>query len=293
VRPTVSIPNFCRRLVPRWLTAGTVFILLAGPIEAVPPSQEYQLNAVTLASAHVVDLKGKDYSSKAQEMSAGFLARTPLIAPSFYLGVGLRAENYYFSEAVSTLHRLQDYAAVLSVEYFSGEENAAALTLRPGWYFGGRPRATAWDVPVELTAGLPISSNLDGVLGFSNSRFYHHALPILGFVFKVTPRLRVEAVYPEPALVFIINPKTTLRIGGELTGAGFLADAGARSTVVEYASYRLGVELSGEWRRGIDYAVGTGYEAERSFDFFRSLGRLHGHGAAYIRLRLIRSKNSH
>jgi len=274
----------------RWWVAGAVFIVSAGRNEAVPPREEYEFSAVTLTSVKVADPQGKDYTSEAHEMTAGLLARTPLIAAPFYLGVGLRAENYYFPGGVPALGRLQDYAAVVTVEYYAGDENVAALTLRPGWYFGVHTTAAAWDVPVDLTTGLAITRNLDGVLGFSNARFYHHALPIFGFVWKMPPRLRFEAVYPEPGIVFIIDPKTTLRIGGELTGAGFLADFGGRRTAVEYASYRIGVEFSGEWRRGIDFAVGAGYEAERSFDFFRSEGRLQGHGAAYLRFRLLLSR---
>ena len=141
--------------------------------------------------------------------------------------------------------RLQDYAATLSLEYFQGAENCGgAHGMRPGWYFENHPTAAAWDVPVDLTAGFPVMTAIDGVVGFSNARFYHHALPVLGLIWTINPQWRIELVYPEPAVVITFNPTMSLRLGGELTGAGFLSDARPVRTPVEYESYRVSAEWS-------------------------------------------------
>lgn len=221
----------------------------------------------------------------ARMVTASWITRRPLALGGWYWSGGVQAENFSFSnDRVIGLRRLQDYAAVLSLEYFAGAENVAALTVRPGWYFENRVSSAAWDIPVELTTGVPLTKSLSGVVGFSNSRFYHHALPIFGVVWTSSPRLRFELVYPEPAVVFTLSPAMQLRLGGELTGAGFLSDARPVRTVVEYTSYRVGAEWSDTWRPGFKLALGAGVEAERTFDFFRRQGRVHGGGAGYLKI---------
>lgn len=255
--------------------------------QTAPPAIEAEFTGVVSGTARLDDSGGNKYSGNAQSAIASCLVRRSLAEKDWYFDLGVRAEDYRFSHGVGSLRHLQDYAAVLAVEYYAGEEPAAALTLRPGWYFGTHATASSWDVPVELTSGLPLARGLDGVWGFSNARFYHHAVPVLGVAWTLSPRLRIEAIYPEPAVVWTINRTTSLRFGGELTGGGFLVETTGGKTAVEYSSYKVGAELSGEWRRGITYAVATGYEAVRTFDFFRRQGAVKGSGSAYFKFRLI------
>jgi len=139
-------------------------------------------------------------------------------------------------------------------------------------------------MPVDLTAGVPIAGPVNGVVGFSNGRFYHHALPIFGLIWTVNSRVRVELAYPEPALVLDLGQSSELRLGGEIVGGGFLSDPKPVRTVVEYDSYRVGAQWTRTWKSGIKLALVAGVEAERSFDFFRQGRRLHGSGAGYLEL---------
>lgn len=227
-----------------------------------------------------VNLAGGDSSA----ITLSGISRHELSFKGWYYSAGAQAENYFFATNPAWPRRLQDYAAMLSLEYFEGAENVAALTVRPGWYFESRPTAAAWDVPVDLTAGFPLLTALDGVVGFSNARFYHHALPVLGLIWTINPRWRIELVYPEPAVVVSLSPTMSLRLGGELIGAGFLSDARPVRTPIEYESYRVGAEWSGAGPAGFKFALGAGVEAERDFDFFRQESRLHGSGAGYLKL---------
>jgi hypothetical protein len=81
-----------------------------------------------------------------------------------------------------------------------------------------------------------------------------------------------------------LGPSASLRLGGELDGAGFLADSHPGRTVVEYSSYRVGAELSGDWRPGLHLSLGAGVEVERSFDYFSQHRRLQGGGAGYLKI---------
>jgi hypothetical protein len=181
---------------------------------------------------------------------------------------------------------LQDYAAQLSLERFEEGECVAALTVSPGLYFEKQASHSGWDIPFEAFSGIPISSGINGVVGLSNGRFYHHAVPVAGIVWQMTPQVRIEAIYPAPALVVTPSKNLVLRLGGELLGGGFRTDsARGGNGVVEYNSYRAGATVNYTWRQ-LQLTLGAGMEAERNFDFFRQDERLHGSGAAYGKLGL-------
>lgn len=276
---------------PRTRTRGIGLIVLilrfarcATAAEATPPSLEFD---VTSSATGACRMEGNGINAAGGDSSAitfSGLSRHELPFKGWYCSAGAQAENYFFAANPAWPRRLQDYAATLSLEYFEGAENVAALTLRPGWYFENHPTTAAWDVPVDLTAGFPVLPALDGVVGFSNARFYHHALPVLGLIWTINPQWRIELVYPEPAVVVTFNPTMSLRLGGELMGAGFLSDARPVRTPIEYESYRVGAEWKATWSPQFQWSVGAGVEAERNFDFFRQQGRLHGSGAGYLKI---------
>jgi hypothetical protein len=246
---------------------------------------ESEFDSVLTANCRLDGSPGPaDRGGDSASFTASLLMRNALAAKGWYWGWGIQAENYLFNDSGVGPRRLQDYAGLFTLEYFQADEKAAALTLHPGWYFENHPVPSAWDVPVDLVTGIPISGAIDGVIGFSNGRFYHHALPIFGVVWTVGPRVRIEAVYPEPALVLTLSPTTSLRFGGELGGAGFLGDPRPERTVIEYSSYRVGAEFGGDWRPGLHLALAAGVEADRSFDYFSQHYRLHGGGAGYVKI---------
>ncbi len=221
----------------------------------------------------------------AHAITASILSRHALPMRGWSWGFGLQAEQFSFDGRAGRPQRLRDAAAVLKLEYFTeAGEPGATLALRPGWYFGEHATGKSWDVPVELTSGVPIVRGLDGVVGFSNGRFYHHAVPILGVGWTINPRLRVEAIYPEPAVVWTLSATNALRVGGELSGGGFLLETPRGNRVVEYANYRIGAAWTAKWRAGFVTTLGAGVETNRDFDFFREDRRLHGSGAGYLRL---------
>jgi hypothetical protein len=250
-----------------------LLIAAAGWVHAETPSPfETQFDAVAA-------------SGDAYGTSASVLSRYTLPMRGWYWGFGFQAEQFSFDGRGGRPRRLRDTAAVLKLEYFTKDgEPAAALALRPGWYFGERATGKSWDVPVELTSGVPIVRDLDGVVGFSNGRFYHHAVPIVGLVWAINPWLRLEAIYPEPAVVWTLDQRNSLRVGGELSGGGFLLEAPGDNRVVEYVSYRVGAAWTTKWRGGFETTLGAGVETNRDFDFFRQNQNQHESGAGYLRL---------
>jgi hypothetical protein len=261
-------------------------LALAGPAAgapAAPAAFELDVESIATGPCRMEGPGAADQGGGSQSITASFLARRPLGGAGWYAGGGFQAEDYFFADNPAWPRRLQDYAAALALEYYRDGESVASLTAQPGFYFGTHAALSAWDVPFTLVSGVPVASDFAGVIGVSNGRFYHHALPIAGFVWTLGPRVRLEAVYPEPALVLTLDRATTLRLGGELTGEGFLVDAPAGRTVVEYSSYRVGLEWRRDWRPGVRLALGAGFEVERTFDYFRRQGRLQGTGNGYVK----------
>ena len=141
----------------------------------------------------------------------------------------------------------------------------------------------AWDVPVDLITGVPLTRQINGVIGLSTARFYHHPLPIFGLLASLGPHTDLQLVFPEPAIIYSPRAGTSWRLRGELDGTGFLAESRPGRSVVEYASYLVGFEFRSTPRLGRELSVSAGIEAVRSFDYFHEQRRLHGGGTAYVK----------
>jgi len=251
----------------------------------VPPTVSVDLETTATSGSRIAGA-GFDYENvSSTSFSTSLLRRWQLGSGKWYQGIGFKADRFSFTQKEEPLPScLQDYAAQFSLERFEEGECVAALTLSPGLYFERHASRSAWDIPFEAYSGIPISSEVNGVIGLSNGRFYHHAVPVAGVIWQVTPHTRIEAIYPTPALVITSFPNLTLRFGGELLGGGFRTDASRDGKgVVEYDSYRVGATANYSLR-GLQLTFGLGLEAERNFDFFHQGQRLHGSGAGYGKL---------
>jgi hypothetical protein len=251
--------------------------------DVVPPPVSVELES-TATSGSRISGAGLSYGNvHSASFSTSLLRRWQIGDGKWFQGVGLKAESFSFTPSDGLLpSRLQDVAAQYSLERFEQGECVASLTLSPGWYFEKHMTRSAWDVPFEAVSGIPITSGINGALGLSNGRFYHHAVPIAGVIWQVTTYARIEAIYPAPALVITTSKNLSFRLGGELAGGGFRTDS-ARDGVVEYDSYRIGATVNYTWRH-LQLTCGTGVEVENNFDFFRQGQRLHGSGAGYGKL---------
>jgi hypothetical protein len=214
--------------------------------------------------------------------SVSLLERQPWAGGPWYYGWGLQSDVYSFGTIPGLeIRRLQDVAAQLTLQYFIKAEEVAAVTLMPGLYFENHPDSSCWDIPIDLETAIPIAKVFNGVIGFSNARFYHHALPIIGFVWDISPRFRLEAVYPEPALVITLRKELELRLAGQLIGGGFETDARPLRTRVEYYAYRVGMNLCYEMGHGLKLSAGGGNEVQREFDFYQAGQRIHAKPEPY------------
>ena len=231
-----------------------------------------------------------DGSAAATEVALNWLQRDQLSPGSaWYAAWGLQHEQFLFGAGRALpFRRLEDVAVPLAVEYYVHGEEAASLTLRPGWYFANHPGSSSFDVPIEAVSGIPLagasgaawsgSTRPASITGRSRSS---SCIP-----WDIAPGVRLDAVFPEPSLEVTLGPRIKAAISGVLAGGGFQTTTGSRRTPVEYTSYRLKATLRDQVWPWLAVTGGGGYEWAREFDFFRASRRIDGSGAPFFHLDL-------
>ncbi len=264
------------RMVRACFALGLIAALVT-PALATPPTSEADLSAIVT-------------TSDTTTVTGSWLTRQPISKNGFYFAEGVQVENFHLGHHTNLPARLQSYAATLSLEYFVGDEAVAALILRPGLYGDAHISSRAWDVPFDAATGIPITKDFNGVIGVSDARFLHHPVPIVGVVWTASPRLRIEVLYPQPAVIFDLDRKTVLRLGGQVAGGGYSVVTATGRTSLEYTSYLVGLEVTRTMRPGLKLVAAVGSEVERTFDFFRQNRRTDFHGAGYAKIGLTFSR---
>lgn len=251
--------------------------LLRADEAAAPRIPEWTWEAGTSTS-------GRAAANKAMDLFAHVAVhrRWAVGEKGWSVGAGISAERYRFGrEPVGAPRRLESMAVPLTLEFFQADEAVAGLVIRPGRYVADGASHSSWDAPIDAATGFPIHGEWNGVVGASHGRFYREPLPILGLVWQPRPELRLEAIYPEPAIVWQ-RRHATVRFGGELIGGGFRCDrARANARSVEFYAYRLGVAFTQERARTrVTWSIGV--EPERAFEFDGDRPALRTRGALYL-----------
>ena len=268
------------------------FPLLATALGAAepeaPPTQVISAAfGATAASPLIDNAKGAAGRQSTVTGSLAFIERQPFASGPWYFGWGAQSRIFAFGGGSALpIKRLQEVSGQLTLEYFIKAEPVAFLGLKPGFYFENHLSGASFDSPIEAETGIPIAAHLAGVIGGSYGRFYHHPIPIIGLIWTLNPQVRLEAVFPEPALVITASKNLEVRLAGELLGDGFKTDPGPNSTRVEYYAYRVGAKISYQASPGLKVSAALGAEVEREFDFYQVHRRYHGRPAPYFELSL-------
>lgn len=171
--------------------------------------------------------------------------------------------------------RLQSISAIIGLELQINDQIGALLDIRPGVYFEDEISTGDFDIPARLGFGYRLSDRFSLVAmaryrGFAENQI----LGGLGFVWNITDRLTLSAVYPEPRLTWRTSDELALWLGGEFAGGSYRTDdeprRGRRSgALVSYSDNR--VALGATWARGgwrIEAAGGV--SIEREWDFHKT-----------------------
>lgn len=270
--------------ITKWVCVGCIISAVLRANETAPPRWESTLATTLLGTTVLKDRSKSVQGGDAKGVSASVIGRSAVPIADCYLLSGVQTELFRFSGAGQTPGQLTDLAAPVGIEFRHEGETAAHAILRPGWYFARSAVGSSWDIPFEIITGVPLTHSVNGVIGISDGRFYHRPLPIIGLATSLTPRVKLQMVFPEPALVFSPNANNSWRVRGELNGGGFRGDSRKAQSVVEFASYQAGAEYRRISSDGSELSVSAGIELIRRFDYFRDGQLKSGGGSPFIKV---------
>ncbi len=170
---------------------------------------------------------------------------------------------------------LQSNAAVIGLEYRTLAGLGAIFEMRPGFYYEHHVTSDSFDVPFKAAGVWQVNDRFALILGATygghrKSQF----LPAAGIWWKITDKLTLNAIPPDPRLEYQITEKARIWLGGEINGGSFRTDAGRsdnlNAAVVSYTDYRGGAGVAWSFADGWSLDAGAGVSFYRKFDFHRA-----------------------
>jgi hypothetical protein len=217
-----------------------------------------------------------------------------LITGNWYFRAGAEYERFDFGGSDNGLpDHLQTFHALLALEYIVHDHAGAGLEIEPGPYFQDHITGDSVDVPWKIFATIPLKKDkIFGVIGLGGSIYSNPSLaPGGGLIWLFTDKLRLEGVFPKPALVYNLNDDWEFRVAGDLVFESFRTDdvitgekkLQVHNAVVQYTEERVGLVVDYGHFKHIDLILDGGCNIKRDFDFFRAEASAKTHPAPYVR----------
>jgi len=218
-----------------------------------------------------------------------------LITRKWYFRAGLEYERYDFGGTDNGLpDHLQAAYAHLALEYIVGDHAGAGIELEPGFYFQDSVSGDAFDIPGKVFVSFPlVKDKIFAVVGFGWGLLQDPPVaPGGGIIWLFSDKLRLQAVFPKPALVYEPNDDWQFRAQGEATYASFRTDdvvtperrLQLHDALVQYSEYRAGLEVGYSGLKHLKLIAGAGVTIRRNFDFFRVEQSKRPDPAPYVRI---------
>jgi Domain of unknown function (DUF6268) len=218
-----------------------------------------------------------------------------LITGKWYFRAGIEYERYDFGGTDNGLpDHLQGLYGHLALEYVVKDHAGAAIQLDPGVYFQDHISSNAFDLPGRVFVTFPLKKDkIFATVGFGWGQFQDPVVaPGGGITWLFSDKLRLQAVFPKPALVYQPNDDWDIRAIGELAFLGARTDdvvtterkLQVHNAVVQYSEYRAGLQVGYSGLKPFRLIVGAGCTIQRNFDFFRANQSKRLDPAPYIRI---------
>jgi Domain of unknown function (DUF6268) len=218
-----------------------------------------------------------------------------LIKGNWYFRVGVEYERYDFGGSDNGLpDHLQALYGHLALEYVVKDHAGIGVEANPGAYFQDDVSGNAFDVPGKAYVTFPLKKDtLFATVGFGWGQFQEPVVaPGGGITWLINDKLRLQGVFPKPALVYQPNDDWDIRAIGELNFIG--ARTGEVHTterklqldnaLVQYSEYRAGLQVRYSGLKPFNIIAGAGCTIRRNFDFFRDEQSKRTDPAPYIRI---------
>jgi hypothetical protein len=219
-----------------------------------------------------------------------------LITGKWYFRAGVEYERYDFGGTDNGLpDHLQAASAHLALEYVVKNFPGISIELDPGVYFQDNVSSDAFDIPGKAYVTFPLKKDkIFAVVGLGWGLYQDPPVALGGgLIWLFSDKLRLQAVFPKPALIYQPNDDWEFRITGELNYTSFRTDDVVSHTeqklnlhdaVVQYSEDRAGVQVGYSGIKYLKLIAGGGVTVERNFDFFRAHQSKRTDPAPYLRI---------
>jgi hypothetical protein len=205
-----------------------------------------------------------------------------LITGKWYFRAGVEYERYDFDGTDNGLpDHLQAAYGHLALEYVVKDHAGVSIEVDPGVYFQDNATWDAFDIPGKAFVTFPLKKDKIFAVVAVGWGIYQDppVAPGGGIIWLFSDKLRLQAVFPKPALVYQPNDDWEFRILGELNFTAFRTDDVVSHTehkldlhnaIVQYSEDRAGVQVTYSGFKPFKLIAGAGATIERNFDFFRA-----------------------
>jgi len=218
-----------------------------------------------------------------------------LITGKWYFRAGVEYERYDFGGSDNGLpDHLQAAYGHLALEYDVKDFSGVSIELDPGVYFQNEVSGDAFDIPAKAYVTFPLKKDkIFAVVALGGSIYQDPPVaPGGGIIWIFSDKLRLQGVFPRPALIYQPNDDWEFRITGELNYTSFRTDdvltterkLQLHNAVVQYSEDRAGVQIAYSGLKPLKLIAGAGVTVERNFDFFRANQSKRTDPAPYIRV---------
>jgi len=218
-----------------------------------------------------------------------------LITGKWYLRLGVEYERYDFGGSDNGLpDHIQGVYGHIAIEYVVKDFPGISLELNPGVYFQDHISGDAFDMPTKAFVTFPLKKNkIFAVIGLGWALYQDPPVaPGGGIIWVFGDKLRLQAVFPKPALIWQPNDDWDLRIIGELNYLSVRTDdvltteqkLQLHNAVLQYSEYRAGVQVAYTGIKLFKISAGAGATVERDFDFFRANQSKRTDPAPYVKV---------
>src|SRR5216110_1179673 len=217
-----------------------------------------------------------------------------LITGKWYFRAGVEYERFDFDGTNNGLpDHLQTVHALLALEYVVHDHAGAGIEIDPGLFFQNDVHGNDFDIPAKAFVTFPLKK--DKIFAVIGVGFALNQNPIVGpgggIIWLFTDHLRLEGVFPKPALVYNPNDDWEFRLAGNLYYESFRTDnvytpaakLVVHDPVVQYSEDRAGLQATYSNFKPFDITLDVGCMIRRDFDFFRAEAAVKTDPAPYVR----------
>src|SRR5205809_5635243 len=218
-----------------------------------------------------------------------------LITGNWYFRAGVEYERFDFGGTDNGLpDHLQTVHALLALEYVVHDHAGAGIEIDPGPYFQDNVTGDSIDVPWKLFFTFPLKKDkIFAVIGVGGGIYQNPIVaPGGGIIWLFTDKLRLEGVFPKPALVYNPSDDWEFRIAGNLFFESYRTDdvitperkLQVDNAVVQYSEVRAGFQATYSHLKPFEITLDAGCTFKRDIDFFRAEASAKTRPAPYVRL---------